>query len=227
MRLSQIPHQIASRYARTAAAAHLSFWIQTWCSEVMLLGLTSLFLLLCSFAGYVSRGCSQPKEVDLTLRLLVSAAPVALILIGLGILYSYPIDEERRQYNHKMLQEMRWSPASPRSAPCPFGCGPKLTPLVYLSGTARLILSRRRQRSLTSSSTFWTNRFKDWHFALGGTKEPGPVGSYRRCCSLLETWLTQTVCTTLRPSWRHPTSLFVMSSWHDTHLTHSTKPYIL
>lgn len=60
-----------------------------------------------SFAGYISRGCSQPEAVHLTLKVLVSAAPVALIIIGLIILYSYPIDEERRQGNRKLLQEQR------------------------------------------------------------------------------------------------------------------------
>lgn len=45
--------------------------------------------------------------MDLTLKVLVSAAPVALIIIGLSILYSYPIDEERRQGNRKLLQEQR------------------------------------------------------------------------------------------------------------------------
>lgn len=60
-----------------------------------------------SFAGYITRGCTQPEEVDLTLKLLVSAAPVALIIIGLSILYSYPIDEEKRQHNRKLLQEQR------------------------------------------------------------------------------------------------------------------------
>lgn len=70
--------------------------------------LISVSLRLCfSFAGYVTRGCSQPEEVDLTLKVLVSAAPVALIIIGLSILYSYPIDEERRQGNRKLLQEQR------------------------------------------------------------------------------------------------------------------------
>lgn len=68
-----------------------------------------LFFLLSvfSFAGYITRGCSQPKEVDLTLKLLVSAAPIALIFVGLGILYTYPITEERRQGNRKILQELR------------------------------------------------------------------------------------------------------------------------
>lgn len=77
----------------------------------MFSSLISVSLCLCfsldSFAGYVTRGCSQPEEVDLTLKVLVSAAPVALIIIGLSILYSYPIDEERRQGNRKLLQEQR------------------------------------------------------------------------------------------------------------------------
>ncbi|XP_069577594.1 sodium-dependent lysophosphatidylcholine symporter 1-B [Brachyistius frenatus] len=68
------------------------------------LGISTLSL---DFAGYISRGCSQPRAVDLTLKLLVSAAPITLIIIGLVILYSYPIDEERRQGNRKLLQEQR------------------------------------------------------------------------------------------------------------------------
>ncbi|XP_008285841.1 sodium-dependent lysophosphatidylcholine symporter 1-B [Stegastes partitus] len=68
------------------------------------LGISTLSL---DFAGYISRGCSQPEEVDVTLKVLVSAAPIALIIIGLCILYFYPIDEERRQGNRKLLQEQR------------------------------------------------------------------------------------------------------------------------
>ncbi|XP_051811823.1 sodium-dependent lysophosphatidylcholine symporter 1-B [Acanthochromis polyacanthus] len=68
------------------------------------LGISTLSL---DFAGYISRGCSQPEEVHLTLKVLVSAAPVALIIVGLCILYSYPINEERRQGNRKLLQEQR------------------------------------------------------------------------------------------------------------------------
>lgn len=60
-----------------------------------------------SFAGYVTRGCSQPEDVDLTLKILVSAAPIILIIIGLLILYTYPITEEKRQGNRKLLQELR------------------------------------------------------------------------------------------------------------------------
>ncbi|TNN40496.1 Sodium-dependent lysophosphatidylcholine symporter 1-B [Liparis tanakae] len=68
------------------------------------LGISTLSL---DFAGYISRGCTQPEEVAITLKVLVSAAPIGLILIGLVILYSYPITEERRQGNRKLLQELR------------------------------------------------------------------------------------------------------------------------
>ncbi|XP_056273488.1 sodium-dependent lysophosphatidylcholine symporter 1-B [Pseudoliparis swirei] len=68
------------------------------------LGISTLSL---DFAGYISRGCTQPEEVAITLKVLVSAAPIGLILIGLVILYSYPITEEKRQGNRKLLQELR------------------------------------------------------------------------------------------------------------------------
>jgi Na+/melibiose symporter-like transporter len=63
---------------------------------------------LSSFAGYVSRGCYQPESVILTLKVLVSPVPVALIAIGLLILKTYPIDEEKRKSNRKLLQELRY-----------------------------------------------------------------------------------------------------------------------
>uniref|UniRef100_A0A8C8D5V2 Uncharacterized protein n=1 Tax=Oncorhynchus tshawytscha TaxID=74940 RepID=A0A8C8D5V2_ONCTS len=58
------------------------------------LGISTLSL---DFAGYVTRGCSQPDAVNLTLKVLVSPAPVVLIFLGLFIFKTYPIDEERRQ----------------------------------------------------------------------------------------------------------------------------------
>ncbi|CAK6960983.1 sodium-dependent lysophosphatidylcholine symporter 1-B [Scomber scombrus] len=72
------------------------------------LGISTLSL---DFAGYISRGCTQPEAVHVTLKVLVSAAPIVLIIIGLIILYTYPIDEERRQGNRKLLQELRDSEA--------------------------------------------------------------------------------------------------------------------
>uniref|UniRef100_A0A6Q2Z7Z9 Major facilitator superfamily domain containing 2A n=1 Tax=Esox lucius TaxID=8010 RepID=A0A6Q2Z7Z9_ESOLU len=68
------------------------------------LGVSTLSL---DFAGYVTRGCTQPENVGITLKVLVSAAPIGLLLIGLCILYTYPIDEKRRQDNRKKLQEQR------------------------------------------------------------------------------------------------------------------------
>lgn len=76
------------------------------------LGISTLSL---EFAGYISRGCAQPEEVHITLKVLVSAAPIALILIGLIILYSYPITEEKRQGNRKLLQEQRDNEADSES----------------------------------------------------------------------------------------------------------------
>lgn len=51
-------------------------------------------------------GCSQPEAVSVTLKVLVSPVPVVLIAVGLLILKTYPIDEERRQGNRKLLQAM-------------------------------------------------------------------------------------------------------------------------
>ncbi|XP_074516574.1 sodium-dependent lysophosphatidylcholine symporter 1-A [Sebastes fasciatus] len=67
------------------------------------LGISTLSL---KFAGYVTGSCSQPEAVSLTLKVLVSPVPVVLIAVGLLILRTYPIDEERRQGNRKLLQEM-------------------------------------------------------------------------------------------------------------------------
>uniref|UniRef100_A0AAY4DA21 Uncharacterized protein n=1 Tax=Denticeps clupeoides TaxID=299321 RepID=A0AAY4DA21_9TELE len=68
------------------------------------LGVSTLSL---DFAGYITNGCTQPDEVHLTLKILVAAAPVFFILIGLIIFITYPINEERRQGNRKLLQELR------------------------------------------------------------------------------------------------------------------------
>ncbi|KAG8143076.1 putative Major facilitator superfamily domain-containing protein [Naja naja] len=68
------------------------------------LGISTLSL---DFAGYKTRGCAQPEEVNLTLKILVSAAPVALIIFGLLLFKLYPIDEDRRKKNKKALQDLR------------------------------------------------------------------------------------------------------------------------
>ncbi|XP_069478498.1 sodium-dependent lysophosphatidylcholine symporter 1 isoform X2 [Ambystoma mexicanum] len=68
------------------------------------LGVSTLSL---DFAGYQTRGCTQPEEVNFTLKMLISAAPVVLILFGLVLFKLYPIDETRRKGNRKALEELR------------------------------------------------------------------------------------------------------------------------
>lgn len=77
------------------------------------LGISTLCLY---FAGYITKGCSQPKEVHLTLKLLISVAPIVLIIIGLSILYLYPIDEQRRKHNRELLQKQVAGEKDPQKA---------------------------------------------------------------------------------------------------------------
>ncbi|XP_035985303.1 sodium-dependent lysophosphatidylcholine symporter 1-B-like [Fundulus heteroclitus] len=67
------------------------------------LGISTLSL---KFAGYVTGQCSQPEAVSFTLKILVSPVPIVLIVIGLLVIKTYPIDEERRQGNRKLLQDL-------------------------------------------------------------------------------------------------------------------------
>lgn len=60
-----------------------------------------------SFTGYQTRGCSQPARVKFTLKMLVTMAPIVLILLGLLLFKLYPIDEENRRQNKKALQALR------------------------------------------------------------------------------------------------------------------------
>ena len=75
------------------------------------LGISTLCL---HFSGYITRGCSQPDAVNLTLNLLVSAIPIVFIMIGLTIFYFYPINEETRKGNSKLLQELQDSKPTPK-----------------------------------------------------------------------------------------------------------------
>ncbi|XP_075853083.1 sodium-dependent lysophosphatidylcholine symporter 1 isoform X2 [Microcebus murinus] len=68
------------------------------------LGISTLSL---DFAGYQTRGCSQPEPVRFTLKMLVTMAPIVLILLGLLLFKLYPIDEEKRRQNKKALQALR------------------------------------------------------------------------------------------------------------------------
>ncbi|XP_032102950.1 sodium-dependent lysophosphatidylcholine symporter 1 isoform X2 [Sapajus apella] len=68
------------------------------------LGISTLSL---HFAGYKTLSCSQPEHVKFTLNMLVTMAPIVLILLGLLLFKLYPIDEERRRQNKKALQALR------------------------------------------------------------------------------------------------------------------------
>ncbi|XP_018420010.1 PREDICTED: sodium-dependent lysophosphatidylcholine symporter 1 [Nanorana parkeri] len=68
------------------------------------LGISTLSL---DFAGYQALSCDQPEAVNLTLKLLVCAAPILLICVGLLLFKLYPIDEEKRKENKKALQLLR------------------------------------------------------------------------------------------------------------------------
>lgn len=70
------------------------------------LGISTLSL---DFAGYQTRACSQPEQVNLTLKMLICVAPVILILLGLLLFILYPINEEKRKQNKKALQLIRES----------------------------------------------------------------------------------------------------------------------
>ncbi|XP_061598973.1 sodium-dependent lysophosphatidylcholine symporter 1-B-like [Cololabis saira] len=73
-------------------------------SSGLSLGVSTLCL---KFAGYVTGSCSQPETVNLTLKMLICPVPIVLIAVGLLILKTYPINEERRKGNCKLLQEMK------------------------------------------------------------------------------------------------------------------------
>ncbi|KAM7324376.1 sodium-dependent lysophosphatidylcholine symporter 1 isoform X1 [Alexandromys fortis] len=68
------------------------------------LGVSTLSL---DFAKYKKQGCSQPEQVKFTLKMLVTMAPIILILLGLLLFKMYPIDEEKRRQNKKALQALR------------------------------------------------------------------------------------------------------------------------
>ncbi|XP_066272622.1 sodium-dependent lysophosphatidylcholine symporter 1-like [Branchiostoma lanceolatum] len=58
------------------------------------LGLTTITL---EIGGYKAGACFQPESVGTSLRMLVSIVPAAFALICVGLIWKYPITEERRR----------------------------------------------------------------------------------------------------------------------------------
>ncbi|KAG7465925.1 hypothetical protein MATL_G00159500 [Megalops atlanticus] len=101
--------------ARGHEAIFYSFYVFfTKFASGVSLGISTLSL---DFAGYITRRCSQPEAVNLTLKMLVSPVPIALIIVGLLIFNTYPINEEKRKSNRKLLQGLRDSEDSLSDSP--------------------------------------------------------------------------------------------------------------
>ncbi|KAG7511306.1 sodium-dependent lysophosphatidylcholine symporter 1-B-like [Solea senegalensis] len=77
------------------------------------LGISTLSL---KFAGYVTGSCSQPELVGFTLKMLISPLPVFLIIVGLLIIRTYPVDEKRRRSNNRILQDRLNNESKPESS---------------------------------------------------------------------------------------------------------------
>nr|XP_008115246.1 PREDICTED: major facilitator superfamily domain-containing protein 2B isoform X1 [Anolis carolinensis] len=58
-------------------------------------------------AGYKSRACKQSSSVVIVLKVLIGAIPAILILLGLFILYFYPINEKSRKETKYALENLR------------------------------------------------------------------------------------------------------------------------
>ncbi|XP_077867935.1 sodium-dependent lysophosphatidylcholine symporter 1-like [Saccoglossus kowalevskii] len=105
---SMIPDVIDDYTVKTGSrkeAIFYSFYVFfTKFAVGLALGFSTLIL---EFAGYQTGACEQPESVGYALRLLVSAAPVALILIGLLFLWCYPITELKRNETRTKLAEIR------------------------------------------------------------------------------------------------------------------------
>ncbi|XP_077991589.1 sodium-dependent lysophosphatidylcholine symporter 1-like [Glandiceps talaboti] len=68
------------------------------------LGMSTLVL---GFAGYETGASVQPESVGMTMRILVSAVPICLILVSLIFLWFSPITESRRSENKSILEKRR------------------------------------------------------------------------------------------------------------------------
>nr|XP_020459444.1 major facilitator superfamily domain-containing protein 2B-like [Monopterus albus]XP_020459445.1 major facilitator superfamily domain-containing protein 2B-like [Monopterus albus] len=104
--------RLANPYSKGHEAIFYSFYaFFTKFASGISLGVSTLCL---EFAGYNTGACKQPAPVVFTLKLLIGAAPVAFIVIGLTILFFYPISEDVRLKNKFCLDELRKQSISSR-----------------------------------------------------------------------------------------------------------------
>lgn len=104
----------------------------------------------------------------------MSPAPICLMIIGLVILYFYPINEKRRQENHILLMGLRWgwelirlSVASVSERKL------QLKPLCSFAGILRI------QRQILQNSPTWSSVFDtpthQWRWLKSILHRAGPV----------------------------------------------------
>ena len=67
---------------------------------------TAISHLALEFGGYVTGECNQPKEVELTLRLLISPGPSVMMILASISLYMYPINQNVRRSIHQRMKEL-------------------------------------------------------------------------------------------------------------------------
>lgn len=81
-----------------------------------------------SFTGYISRGLPPTSGSGFNLENAGFCCPhtVALIIVGLVILHSYRVDEERRQGNRELLQEQSYGCGLKTLCLCLHVCEPHL-----------------------------------------------------------------------------------------------------
>ncbi|XP_042333271.1 major facilitator superfamily domain-containing protein 2B isoform X3 [Sceloporus undulatus] len=83
---------------------YTSYVLLTKISSGLALGISSFTLDL---AGYKSGICKQPSSVVTTLKTLIAVVPSIIIILGLFILYFYPITEKSREETKYALENLR------------------------------------------------------------------------------------------------------------------------
>lgn len=115
-----------------------------------------------------------------TLKMLVSAVPVGLILLSLLLFKLYPIDEEKRRKNKKALQDLRWVPGSKQGVwgVCVGAGSDGLGHTVTCPG----ILQGPVGGGVTEGLTLFSQSQlpKGWCEVLGDQQEPAPAATQTR-----------------------------------------------